>query len=601
MMSDTETLDTGLTAARAGATPPATPSPGPSPGADPAGTAVAPASTAARRASFRRGAGVLALFLALTLVFTWPQAIQMRTGLVAHQDPLFSAWRLGWIAHALFHEGVQLFEGNILYPAHRTLAYSDAMLLQGVIAAPFIRLGASPLLMVNVLWFVSLVASAGGMYLLARRLTGNTSAAILAGIIFTFAPYRAEHIMHLELNWAQWIPLTLWALHRALTEDRLLAGVLTGVFIALQLLSCIYYAVYLLLVLAVIGLLSLWAYRRQFAWRALVGLAAGALIVAAVAAPYSSPYRANVRTVGTRADFEIKTWSSTPSSFLATTPENLLYGRLTADLGTPEARQFPGLVAIVLLVIALLPPFNATRLIYAAGLAFAAEASLGLNGWLYPILLRWLPMLDGLRAPGRMGIFVLVTLGVLAAYGLARLQTWVSSPRLRAALPLVLCSLLGLEYIATPIATSRLPTEPPPIYQWLARLPHPTLIAEFPLMHPDPTYMYFSTMHWQPMVNGYSGFRPSAYVDLTARFEASFPDDKTMEELRRRGVRAIIVHKELYPVQRDYAETIQALAFRSDVEFVARWKDHIGEARAYLVPLAPAGPVPSLTSTSQAR
>jgi hypothetical protein len=547
-------------------------------------------------ASGRRGVGVLALFLGLTVVFTWPQAIHLRSALVQHQDPLFSAWRLGWVAHALFADPSQLFDGNILYPAHRTLAYSDAMLLQGVIAAPFIHLGVSPLLMVNVLWFLSLVTSAGGMYLLARRLTGSTSAAILAGIIFTFAPYRTDHVMHLELNWAQWIPLTLWSLHRTLTEDRPMAGVLTGVFIALQLLSCIYYAIYLLLVLAVIGLASVWAYRGHFSRRAIAGLAGGALIVAAVAVPYSIPYRANVHTLGTRADFEIKNWSATPSSYLATTPENLVYGRLTEDLGSPEARQFPGLIAIALLVIALVPPLHATRVIYAAGLAFAVEASFGLNGWLYPMLLRSLPPLAGLRAPGRMGIFVLATLSVLAAYGLARVQTWIASERMRAIVPVVLCSLLGLEYMTTPIAMWRLPTEPPPIYQWLARLPHPTVIAEFPLMHPDPIYMYFATMHWQPMLNGYSGFRPSTYVDMTARFEASFPDDKTMDELRRRGVQAIIVHKELYAVPADYTETIQALAFRPDIEFVAAWKDQVGEARAYVLPPVPPNPKPALTS-----
>jgi hypothetical protein len=541
---------------------------------------------------------VLLLFLALTAFFTWPQVTLMRHGLITHQDPLFSAWRLGWVSHALFTDPGNLFEGNILYPAHRTLAFSDAMLLQGLIAAPFIRLGVSPLLMVNVLWFLSMIASAGGMYLLARRLTGSTLGAIVAALIFTFAPYRTEHNMHLELNWAQWIPLTLWALHRALTEDRFLSGLLAGVFIVLQLLSCIYYAMYLLLLLLpLFGLGSLLLYRGKYSWRPLAGFIAGGAIIAVVAMPYSAPYRANVRTVGTRAEFEIKTWSATTGSFVATTPENLLYGRLTEEYGAPEARDFPGVIAIVLLVIALLPPYeNPTRLLYFLGLAFAVEACLGMNGWLYPVLLRNISSLNGLRAPGRMGIFVLATVGVLAAYGVARVQGW-----LRLVVPAVACALLGGEYMTTPLAISRLPTEPPSIYQWLARLPHPTLVAEFPLLHPDPLYMYFSTMHWQPMLNGYSGYRPSSYIEMVARFEKSFPDDRTIEELRRRGVRAIIVHKNLYPDDRDrqaYARTIEALAFRKDVEFVATWRDHIGEARAYLLPPSPP---PAGTLTSRAR
>jgi len=553
-------------------------------------------------ASWRRGAGVLLLFLALTALFTWPQVTLMRHALIAHQDPLFSAWRLGWVSHALFTDPGNLFEGNILWPAHRTLAFSDAMLLQGLIAAPFIRLGASPLLMVNVLWFLSMIASAGGMYLLARRLTGSTLGAIVAAMIFTFAPYRTEHNMHLELNWAQWIPLTLWTLHRALTEDRFVSGLLAGVFIVLQLLSCIYYAMYLLLLLPLFGIASLIVYWGKYSWRPLAGFVAGGVIIAAVAIPYSEPYRANVRTVGTRQEFEIRTWSATPGSFVATTPENLLYGSLTEEWGAPEARDFPGAIAIVLLVIALLPPYeNPTRLIYFLGLACAVEASLGMNGWLYPLFLRYIPSLNGLRAPGRMGIFVLATLGVLAAYGVARVQGWLRSARMRLVVPVVACSLLGVEYMTTPVAMWKLPTEPPSIYQWVARLPHPTLLAEFPMLHPDPFYMYFSTMHWQPMLNGYSGYQPASYIEMVKRFEKSFPDDRTIEELRRRGVRAIIVHKALYqddPKREEYARTIQALAFRKDVEFVASWKDYEGEARAYLLPPAPP---PASTLTSRAR
>jgi len=127
------------------------------------------------------------------------------------------------------------------------------------------------------------------------------------------------------------------------------------------------------------------------------------------------------------------------------------------------------------------------------------------------------------------------------------------------------------------------------MYQWLARLPHPTLTIEFPMMDSDPVYMYFSTMHWQPMLNGYSGFRPSSYIDMVGRME-NFPDDKTVDELRRRGVRVIILHKALYPDQEDYNDNIKLLAFRKDVEFVAAWKDYLGEARAYMLPWTPPPP-----------
>ena len=43
-------------------------------------------------------------------------------------DPLFSMWRLAWVAHQLPVDPRHLFDANIFHPAARTLAYSDAML-----------------------------------------------------------------------------------------------------------------------------------------------------------------------------------------------------------------------------------------------------------------------------------------------------------------------------------------------------------------------------------------------------------------------------------------------------------------------------------------
>ena len=36
----------------------------------------------------------------------------------------------------------------------------------------------------------------------------------------------------------------------------------------------------------------------------------------------------------------------------------------------------------------------------------------------------------------------------------------------------------------------------------------PTVIVELPHVDYDPTYMFWSTYHWQSLVNGYSGYKP---------------------------------------------------------------------------------------------
>src|SRR6266508_2126841 len=82
---------------------------------------------------------VLAFALA-TIWFTYPQ-INVLDSVPPHNDPLFSTWRLAWVAHQLRTAPAHLFDANILYPARGTLLYSDAFPLLGLFATPLIWIG----------------------------------------------------------------------------------------------------------------------------------------------------------------------------------------------------------------------------------------------------------------------------------------------------------------------------------------------------------------------------------------------------------------------------------------------------------------------------
>ena len=118
------------------------------------------------------------------------------------------------------------------------------MLLQGIVATPFIRAGVSPVLVYNLLILGSIVLSAAATYLLARRLTGNEPAALVSGTIFAFVTFRFDHYMHLELQATVFIPLALWFLDRAFEDGKWpdMAGF--GACVVLQLLSGIYHIAY---------------------------------------------------------------------------------------------------------------------------------------------------------------------------------------------------------------------------------------------------------------------------------------------------------------------------------------------------------------------
>ncbi len=385
-------------------------------------------------------------------------------------------------------------------------------------------LGVNPNGIANALMLIALTTSAFFAYLLAARLTGHRGAAIVAGLVFAFSSYRRVHLPHLELQWAQWMPLAFWAWHRLLDTGRMRDGLLCAGAVLLQLLSSLYYAVFLAIGLAVVGAATLIARRGRLAGPALVGLCAGAVIAAGVAVSYAKPYAYARARVGERSIQETTRYSATPASFLTVSPDSVVYRAVLPHEGEGETELFPGITPVVLAGAALVPPTTATAVAYGLSLVVAGDMALGTNGLIFPIARKHVAVLRALRAPARFAILVQLTLGVLAAMGLARAAArW---PRIGPTLVVASACLVMVEYANGPLPVQRLPVRPPPIYAWLATQPK-LVTLELPTPPPhalplhDPFYMYASTWHWQPLVNGYSGHYSARYVELTEALRAS--------------------------------------------------------------------------------
>jgi hypothetical protein len=501
----------------------------------------------------RRGLQLLAvsgLFILLTVVMTWPQALELSSVATPHQDVYFNMWRLRWFAHALATPSASLFDANIFSPELRTLALSDAMFVEGIVAAPLLWAGLKPVLVHNLLLLGAMAGSGVAMFALARYLTGSRAAGVVAGIVFSFAPYRFEHVMHMELQWAMWSPLAFLALHRTLDTGKWKYGLATGTCLALQMLSSIYYGIFLASLIAIGGPLLLLARDRQAtARRTLVALAGGAALAIVVSGIYAMPYLRVHDRVGDRPASEVATYGARPSSYLAATPNNWLYGRTFASRGGPERRLFPGVIPVVLALVALLLRVPSRRaIVYLLLLVAAFEMSLGLGGYSFTFLYDHVSFYRGLRASARLGIFVLMFLGVLAAYGYQALAEG-RSMLIRVALAAVLALGLLTEYRVTP-ALAPFTNTAPPVYRILARQP-PGVVAEFPVPRADTLpgdeaeYAYMSTFHWFPLVNGYSGNYPPSYLARLDRL-SSFPDDRSIRQLRQDNVVYVVVHGSAY-------------------------------------------------------
>ena len=83
--------------------------------------------------------------------------------------------------------------------------------------------------------------------------------------------------------------------------------------------------------------------------------------------------------------------------------------------------------------------------------------------------------------------------------------------------------------------------------------------------------MYASTFHWQPILNGYSGFYPQSYLELLERMQG-FPDEPSIDYLKRRGVDLIVLHGRYFSPQ-DLGAWASALAVRPDITPIATFPD----------------------------
>ena len=290
--------------------------------------------------SVRRYALLLALFTVPTAWILLPQ-VAAPFSVPDHGDPLLSIWRLAWVAHQFPRDPMHLFDANIFHPHLRTLAYSDAMLLPAVVAAPLLWVGLHQVLVYQVMLLASIVLSGTTMFLLVRALTGRSDAALISGLLFAFCAFRfGAHYSHLELQMTWWMPLGLLWFHRAIATHRLRDGLLTGLAVALQGLSSLYYGIFFSALLVCLGVV-LSAVGYVDVRRAARPLLAGALLAAALLLPATVPYWQNRGSLGERQEFEVQQFSAVPADYLVPHFRSVYRGAARAE--SAERELFPGI------------------------------------------------------------------------------------------------------------------------------------------------------------------------------------------------------------------------------------------------------------------
>jgi hypothetical protein len=179
--------------------------------------------------------------------------------------------------------------------------------------------------------------------------------------------------------------------------------------------------------------------------------------------------------------------------------------------------------------------------------------------WLHTVV----PLFQGVRAVSRYGQFVLLSVAALAGFGTAWWLARVPAAARRAAVAVVLLVLVNAEAWRGPLALTRFEGIPR-VFRTLAAVPH-AVVACFPFyfygaeIGGNGRHMLNSTVNWQPMLNGYSGFTPRSFLRHVEGI-GRFPGENSIAYLRSVGVTHVVIDTATFNGERlDAVGRVEAL------------------------------------------
>jgi hypothetical protein len=146
---------------------------------------------------------------------------------------------------------------------------------------------------------------------------------------------------------------------------------------------------------------------------------------------------------------------------------------------------------------------------------------------------------------------VLAGFGAAALLRLRRGKWMVASAAILAALegtasPFVVNGMSARPEYNPPEPRVYRPARAPAVYRELRSHAPASVLVELPLGSPDYDVraVYYSTVHWRPLLNGYSGFAPRHYGQLgLALSDLPRHPELSIAAMRRAGATHVIVHE----------------------------------------------------------
>lgn len=261
----------------------------------------------ARSLIWLRSAGreltVLSLFVALSILMTWPLAMHLDRAIRSPDDPFFTTWAMDWDYYATFHRGVHLFDADIVHPAKHALAFSEHMYGVALLFFPLFALGVPPLTIHNIALLLGFAFNGYAAFALCRHLIVRADAALIGGIAYAFIGFRFHHLPHLHFVWTPWLALMLLALLRYARMPSVSRAMWLAVALVMNGLNSLHWLVFGSIAIALTTLIVGAKWDRLKDARFWIGIALAGFVAAVILWPFIQPYREVASLYGMRRGY----------------------------------------------------------------------------------------------------------------------------------------------------------------------------------------------------------------------------------------------------------------------------------------------------------
>jgi hypothetical protein len=520
---------------------------------------------------------VLLLFSALTAVLTFPLVFNMNKCIPGTSETtesfatLWGGWKLKYaFINRLDLDGYQFNAYPFGQPVINDIAFPA-----GIFIIKWLSILTNEILMYNILTLLSFLLSAFFVFILVYYLSGNSLAAFFSGIIYAFCPYHfARAWQHFGLAQIQWLPLYVFSLIKLFEERSIrnillvalsfilvnldytytyLAAIATSTYLAVFLLSGrikqkkeLLKLFFLLLVLIfVLSLPSMYIIYKNYFFgppKEAMGL-------------YHRPFG------------DLFTQSARPLSYFLPSAFHPVFGSLAQMFigfglygkSYTEHSLYLGWIPIILAAMVFKRSLSRKEWFSSENFHINFLIFLAIIAWLFSqppwwrlitlkiympsfFMYKILPMF---RAYSRFGILVMLSVSVLAGFGLKFILDRFKSRQAKIAVTALFCGLVLFEFWNYPPFRIIDLTRYSQVYDWLRGEPGDTVIAEYPLDLDgvNEMYKFYQTKHHKRMINGTLA---ETYANRVSRSLNNISELRAAEGLRWLGVKYALVHKDYY-------------------------------------------------------